>query len=101
MNFNVNENRNYGKLFFTLSLIAVIFAGCTAPTTTPPSVPTQITINGAGASFPYPLLSKWSFEYSKLKPNVQINYQSIGSGGGIRQISERTVDLRSQRCATE
>ena len=50
-----------------------------------------VQINGAGATFPYPIYSKWFSEYNKLKPTVQINYQSIGSGGGIRQISQRTV----------
>jgi len=50
-------------------------------------------INGAGATFPYPIYSKWFSEYSKQHPNVKINYQSIGSGGGIRQVSEGTVDF--------
>jgi phosphate transport system substrate-binding protein len=50
-----------------------------------------IQINGAGATFPYPIYSKWFAEYNKINPKVQINYQSIGSGGGIRQVSERTV----------
>ena len=48
-------------------------------------------INGAGATFPYPIYSKWFSEYNKLHSNVRINYQSIGSGGGIRQLLERTV----------
>src|SRR6516162_10366403 len=48
-------------------------------------------INGAGATFPYPIYSKWFSEYNKLHSNVQINYQSIGSGGGIRQITNQTV----------
>src|SRR5437870_1656619 len=48
-------------------------------------------INGAGATFPNPIYSKWFSEYNKLHPNVQINYQSIGSGGGIRQLSAQTV----------
>jgi len=51
----------------------------------------QMQINGAGATFPYPIYSKWFNEYSKLHSNVQINYQAIGSGGGIRQITNRTV----------
>jgi phosphate transport system substrate-binding protein len=51
----------------------------------------QSTINGAGATFPYPIYSKWFTEYNKLKSNVQINYQSIGSGGGIRQLTNQTV----------
>jgi phosphate transport system substrate-binding protein len=50
-------------------------------------------INGAGATFPYPLYSKWFSEYQKANPDVQINYQSIGSGGGIRQFQEGTVDF--------
>ncbi len=49
------------------------------------------TINGAGATFPFPIYSKWFSEYNKLHPNVQINYQSIGSGGGIRQLTAQTV----------
>jgi phosphate transport system substrate-binding protein len=48
-------------------------------------------INGAGATFPYPIYSKWFDEYTKIKPNVRINYQSIGSGGGIQQVIKRTV----------
>jgi phosphate transport system substrate-binding protein len=50
-----------------------------------------LQINGAGATFPYPIYSKWFSEYNKLHPNVRINYQSIGSGGGIRQLLEGTV----------
>lgn len=53
----------------------------------------QTLINGAGATFPYPIYSKWFDEYHKIQPQVQINYQSIGSGGGIRQVSELTVDF--------
>jgi phosphate transport system substrate-binding protein len=50
-------------------------------------------INAAGATFPYPIYSKWFDEYHKLHPSVQINYQSIGSGGGIRQLLDKTVDF--------
>lgn len=52
-----------------------------------------VTLNGAGATFPYPLYSKWMSEYNRQHPNVRINYQSIGSGGGIRQITAGTVDF--------
>ncbi len=52
-----------------------------------------VMLNGAGATFPYPIYSKWFSEYNKLHPEVRINYQSIGSGGGIKQITERTVDF--------
>ncbi len=50
-------------------------------------------INGAGATFPYPIYSKWFSEYSSAHPGVQINYQSIGSGGGIRQVTTGIVDF--------
>jgi phosphate transport system substrate-binding protein len=50
-------------------------------------------LNAAGATFPYPIYSKWFDEYHKLHPSVQINYQSIGSGGGIRQLLDHTVDF--------
>ena len=53
----------------------------------------KLLINGAGATFPFPLYSKWFSQYNKLHPDIQINYQSIGSGGGIKQITERTVDF--------
>jgi phosphate transport system substrate-binding protein len=62
----------------------VVLAGATL-------VAQNIKINGAGATFPYPIYSKWFAEYNKLHPNVEINYQSIGSGGGIRQVTNRTV----------
>jgi phosphate transport system substrate-binding protein len=53
----------------------------------------QTTLNGAGATFPYPIYSKWFSEYHKLHSDVEINYQSIGSGGGIRQVTAGTVDF--------
>jgi phosphate transport system substrate-binding protein len=53
----------------------------------------QTTLNGAGATFPNPMYSKWFSEYHKLHADVQVNYQSIGSGGGIRQVTEGTVDF--------
>jgi len=53
----------------------------------------QMMINGAGATFPYPLYSKWFDEYTKVDPSVRFNYQSIGSGGGQKQILAQTVDF--------
>jgi phosphate transport system substrate-binding protein len=53
----------------------------------------QTTLNGAGATFPYPIYSKWFNEYHKIHSDVEINYQSIGSGGGIRQVLAGTVDF--------
>ncbi len=53
----------------------------------------SLLVNGAGATFPFPLYSKWFSEYNKLHPDMRFNYQSIGSGGGIKQITEKTVDF--------
>src|SRR4030095_13436372 len=53
----------------------------------------SVSLTGAGATFPNPLYQKWVSEYEKLHPNVRIDYQSIGSGGGIKQIKEQTIDF--------
>src|SRR6202034_4832427 len=53
----------------------------------------QTKLNGAGATFPNPIYSKWFSEYHKLHPDIEINYQSIGSGGGIREVTEGTGDF--------
>jgi phosphate transport system substrate-binding protein len=60
-----------------------------------------VALNGAGATFPYPLYSKWIDEYKAVAPSVRINYQSIGSGGGVRQIAARTVDFGASDVPTE
>ena len=68
----------------------------TAPTTAPAapvSAPGSIQITGAGATFPFPLYSRWFYDYAFVDPSVKFNYQSIGSGGGIKQITEKTVDF--------
>src|SRR5213080_861210 len=57
------------------------------------SASAQMMINGAGATFPYPIYSKWFDEYAKVDPSVRFNYQSIGSGGGQKQILAQTVDF--------
>ena len=53
----------------------------------------KVTINGAGATFPFPLIDTWRVEYQKVHPETNINYQSIGSGGGIKQFTAKTVDF--------
>ena len=53
----------------------------------------QSTINGAGSTFVFPLMDTWRTEYQKVKPSVNINYQSIGSGGGVKQFTAKTVDF--------
>jgi len=72
------------RIAAALACVVALGAGAAAQT---------IRINGAGATFPNPIYSKWFAEYQKLHPNVQINYQSLGSGAGIRQIMEQTVDF--------
>lgn len=64
--------------------LALVICGCAQK---------PLLINGAGATFPYPIYSKWFDEYHKAHPNVQTNYQSVGSGAGIRQLTAETVDF--------
>src|ERR1700689_2513312 len=68
-------------------LLTILLAGATAIGAS------AETINAAGATFPAPIYQKWFEEYHKAHPDIQINYQSIGSGGGIRQLTEGTVDF--------
>jgi len=83
----------------TLAALAVTFAlmglltACSQNASGPSTSSGNITLNAAGATFPYPIYSKWFNEYHKLHPNVAINYQSIGSGGGIQQLHAGTVDF--------
>src|SRR5689334_4944897 len=67
-------------------------AGAT-PSAAPAPTEESVTLNGAGATFPNPLYQKLISEYGKSHPKVKINYQPIGSGGGIRQLTARTVDF--------
>jgi len=70
------------RVFATLTAVVLLIGAAAAQT---------MKINGAGATFPYPIYSKWFDEYHKTNPNIEINYQSIGSGGGIRQVTNQTV----------
>ncbi|MGC1482467.1 MAG: phosphate ABC transporter substrate-binding protein PstS [Candidatus Acidiferrum sp.] len=70
-----------GTLLACLGLASIVWAQST------------VSITGAGATFPYPMYSKWFNEYHTIHSGIQINYQSIGSGGGIRQVTESTVDF--------
>jgi phosphate transport system substrate-binding protein len=104
------RNRVYASLaiasIVTIMLMTVPYFGASTERIsaygqiTPPSQLQQqqggqgmIIINGAGATFPFPLIDTWRVEYQKVSPNVNINYQSIGSGGGIKQFTEKTVDF--------
>ena len=79
----MTQQRTIGTLGLSLCLAATLAAAPAAA---------QTSLTGAGATFPNPIYTKWFDAYSK-KTGVQINYQSIGSGGGIRQFTEGTVDF--------
>jgi phosphate transport system substrate-binding protein len=70
-----------------IALLGAVSVLCAAPASA------QMLINGAGATFPFPIYSKWFNEYAKVDPSVRFNYQSIGSGGGQKQILSETVDF--------
>ncbi|MEI6245995.1 MAG: phosphate ABC transporter substrate-binding protein PstS [Acidobacteriota bacterium] len=74
----------FTRIQLAIAAVAVVAFGVTVAAQ-------KIQITGAGATFPNPVYSKWFSEYNKLHPNVEINYQSIGSGGGIKQITNGTV----------
>src|SRR5437588_3365868 len=77
--------------FIITSVIALPLLGCGSSTGSDAN--SEVKLQGAGATFPNPLYQKWFSEYNKLTPGVKFDYQSIGSGGGIKQISEKTVDF--------
>jgi len=72
-------------------ILSLLGGGCLLTAQT--GAQAQLLINGAGATFPYPIYSKWFDEYAKVDPSVRFNYQSIGSGGGQKQITAQTVDF--------
>jgi phosphate transport system substrate-binding protein len=82
-----------GRRGFLVGLATSLVVGCANDAT--------VSLNGAGATFPYPLYSKWIDEYKAVSPAVRINYQSIGSGGGVRQIVAGTVDFGASDVPTE
>jgi phosphate transport system substrate-binding protein len=71
--------------------LAILAIACLAGVESAPAQ--QVAMNGAGATFPYPIYSKWFDEYHKKFPSIQINYQSLGSGAGIQQVTAGTVDF--------
>ena len=83
--------RNTQKIW--IWLIAGIFFTANIPSMLEQTFAQTTTINGAGATFPFPLIDTWRVEYENIKPDVNINYQSIGSGGGVKQFIEKTVDF--------
>ena len=77
------------SLLILLTALGAIIAPLYADAATTPDVPdpnVQFTLTGAGATFPFPLIDLWRVEYNNVYDNVNLNYQSIGSGGGIKQL---------------
>jgi phosphate transport system substrate-binding protein len=83
------------KMGFKLLVAAVLVMASTIPFSYSGNLLSQgpVTLNGAGATFPFPLIDTWRVEYQTVEPGVNINYQSIGSGGGVKQFTEKTVDF--------
>lgn len=82
---NLRNYRILGVSLLALSLLVPVYVNSVNAQ--------QVTINGAGATFPFPLIDTWRVEYQKVNPDVSLNYASIGSGGGIKQFTEKTVDF--------
>src|SRR5919106_557385 len=93
----MNANLIHVTTAVLVAILLVPYSTSTFAQVQPPSQLSQqqgqVTINGAGATFPFPLIDTWRVEYQNVNPSVNINYQSIGSGGGVRQFTERTVDF--------
>jgi phosphate transport system substrate-binding protein len=87
-----NTKRNIGIAVLVVVVVAAV-AGGYYLSTTGPTATQAVSILGAGATFPAPLIQTWTVQYSKLYPAVTISYNPIGSGGGIQQITAKTVDF--------
>jgi phosphate transport system substrate-binding protein len=90
---NRESKRGISKILLTLCAVAIVVAAGIAYTSLnkPSEAPASLT--AGGASFPYPIITKWTSEYNKLHPGIQITYQSIGSGGGQRNLFSKTFDF--------
>ena len=93
MRLTTSMIKHIAKPFLTASIAATIIAGLGILSVLNIAHAQQVTLNGAGATFPFPLIDEWRVDYQNVKPEVSINYQSIGSGGGVKQFVEKTVDF--------
>src|SRR5579871_3632995 len=81
------------KKTVTICILALFCAIATVTAGHLAASPDTVSLTGAGATFPNPIYSKWFDSYHNKFPNIQINYQSLGSGAGIKQVTEGTVDF--------
>lgn len=93
MRLTTSMSKHIAKPFLAASIAATIIAGLGILSVLNVAYAQQVTLNGAGATFPFPLIDEWRVDYQNVKPEVSINYQSIGSGGGVKQFIEKTVDF--------
>jgi phosphate transport system substrate-binding protein len=93
MSLTTSMSNHIAKRFLATFIVASLIAGLGMLSVSNMAFAQQVTINGAGATFPFPLIDTWRVEYQTVKPEVSINYQSIGSGGGVKQFIEKTVDF--------
>ena len=87
MGLTTSMSKHITKPFLTASIAAIIIAGLGILSVLNIAHAQQVTLNGAGATFPFPLIDEWRVDYQTVKPDVNINYQSIGSGGGVKQFT--------------
>jgi phosphate transport system substrate-binding protein len=93
MRLTTSMSKHIAKSFLAASIAATIIVGLGILSVLNVAYAQQVTLNGAGATFPFPLIDEWRVDYQNVKPGVNINYQSIGSGGGVKQFIEKTVDF--------
>jgi phosphate transport system substrate-binding protein len=93
MRLTTSMSKQIAKSFLAASIAVTIIAGLGILSVLNIAYAQQVTLNGAGATFPFPLIDEWRVDYQNVKPGVNINYQSIGSGGGIKQFTEKTVNF--------
>jgi phosphate ABC transporter phosphate-binding protein len=93
MSLSTSMSKRIAKPSLAIFVAATIIAGLGILSVINIAHAQQVTLNGAGATFPFPLIDEWRVEYQNVKPGVNINYQSIGSGGGVKQFIEKTVDF--------
>jgi phosphate transport system substrate-binding protein len=97
LNMPSSKKINYIRVPFIVLLATILLVGCGGSDTTHSNNPhgsnASISIKGAGATFPAPLYTKWASEYGKKFPNIQLDYNSVGSGGGVKNIQSQTVDF--------
>ena len=96
MNRFTRQVKTFAPALVLMISLGLALFGCTSNAPVTPDTgggAAKVKLNGAGSTFVFPMMSKWSALYDSVKPGVQVNYQSIGSGGGIRQVTAKTVDF--------